>query len=89
MYFNISKEELDRYIDEIIEMYDINDDYSLYYYTNMIIKKIFGIYDSHTKLLFEKGDFYLPVRLKYINNKLYIIRTTKETKTLLYSEVKK
>ena len=89
MYFNISKEELDRYIDEILEMYDINDDYSLYYYTNMIIKKIFGIYDSHTKLLFEKGDFYLPVRLKYINNKLYIIRTTKETKTLLYSEVKK
>ena len=89
MYFNISKEELDRYIDEIIEMYDINDDYSLYYYTNMIIKKIFGIYDSHTKLLFEKGDFYLPVRLKYINNKLYIIRTTMETKTLLYSEVKK
>ena len=89
MYFNISKEELDRYIDEIIKKYEINDDYDLYYYTNMIIKKIFGIYDSHTKLLFEKGDFYLPVRLKYINNKLYIIRTTKETKTLLYSEVKK
>ena len=89
MYFNISKEELDRYIDEILEMYDINDDYSLYYYTNMIIKKIFGIYDSHTKLLFEKSDFYLPIRFKYINNKLYIIRTTEETKSLLYSEVKK
>ena len=89
MYFNISKKELDKYINEIIKKYEINDDYDLYYYTNMIIKKIFGIYDSHTKLLFEKGDFYLPVRLKYINNKLYIIRTTKETKTLLYSEVKK
>lgn len=89
MYFNISKEELDRYIDEILEMYDIKDDYSLYYYTNMIIKKIFGIYDSHTKLLFEKSDFYLPIRFKYINNKLYIIRTTEETKSLLYSEVKK
>lgn len=89
MYFNISKKELDKYINEIIKKYEINDDYDLYYYTNMIIKKIFGIYDSHTKLLFEKEDFYLPVRLKYINNKLYIIRTTKETKTLLYSEVKK
>lgn len=89
MYFNISKEELDKYIDEIIKKYEINDEYSLYYYTNMIIKKIFGIYDSHTKLLFEKGDFYLPIRFKYINNKLYIIRTTEETKNLLYSEVKK
>ena len=89
MYFNISKEELDKYIDEIVEKYEINDEYSLYYYTNMIIKKIFGMYDSHTKLLFEKGDFYLPIRFKYINNKLYIIRTTEETQDLLYSEVKK
>lgn len=89
MYFNISKKELDKYINEIIKKYEINDDYDLYYYTNMIIKKIFGIYDSHTKLLFEKADFYLPIRFKYINNKLYIIRTTKEIKTLLYSEVKK
>ena len=89
MYFNISKEELDKYIDEIIEKQEINDVYSLYYYTNMIIKKIFGIYDSHTKLLFEKGDFYLPIKFKYINNKLYIIRTTEEYRNLLYGEVVK
>lgn len=89
MYFNISKDELDSFIKGILNEKSIKNDYDFYYYTNVIIKKIFGKYDSHTKLIFDDNDFYLPVRFKYINNKLYIIRTTEETKELLYGQVLK
>ena len=71
MYFNISKDELDSFIKGTFNEKTIKNDYDFYYYTNIIIKKIFGKYDSHTKLIFDDNDFYLPVRFKYINNKLY------------------
>ncbi|MBE6159770.1 MAG: hypothetical protein E7157_01845 [Lactobacillales bacterium] len=89
MYFNITKEELDEYIDKIFKENNINNDYDFYYYTNVIIKKIFGIYDSHTKLIWYEADFNLPLRFKYIDNKVYIIRTSEDNKELLYSEVLK
>ena len=89
MYFNITKEELKEYVDLLLSKTEINNKYEFYYYINMIIKKIFGIFDFHTKVVFKEQDFYLPVRFKYIDNKLYIIRTTEEYKELLYSEVKK
>ena len=89
MYFNITKDELDSFIKDIFNEKIIKNDSDFYYYTNVIIKKIFGKYDSHTKLIFDDNDFYLPVRFKYINNELYIIRTTEKTKELLYGQVLK
>ena len=71
MYFNISKDELDSFIKGILNEKNIKNDYDFYYYTNVIIKKIFGKYDSHTKLIFDDNDFYLPVRFKFINNKFW------------------
>lgn len=88
MYFNITKEELDKYVDNIIKNFEIKDDYDLFYYINVIIKKIFGVYDSHTKFLLN-DERYLPIRFKYINEKLYIVRTNENNKELLYGEVKK
>lgn len=87
MYFNISKEELDKYIAEVLKTYSLTNEYELYYVTNVIIKKIFGRYDSHTKLIWEKADYNLPIRLKYIDNKLYIVKTDDANKDLLYGEI--
>ena len=87
MYFNISKDELNNYIDEILKKYELNNEYDLYYVTNVIIKKIFGKYDSHTKLVWKSADYNLPIRLKYIDNKLYIIITDEDNADLLYGEI--
>lgn len=89
MYFNITKEELNDYINKIFDENNINNDYDFYYYTNVIIKKLFDIYDSHTKLIWNDADSNLPIRLKYIDNKLYIIRTDNNNIDLLYGQVLK
>ena len=87
MYFNITKEELNNYIEEVLKKYELKDEYDFYYVANVIIKKIFGIYDSHTKLVWKDADFNLPIRLKYIDGKIFVIRVTDDNKDLLYSEV--
>lgn len=86
-YFNISKNELNNYIEYALKKYDLKDKYDFFYITNVIIKRIFGIYDSHTKLIWNNAEFNLPIRLKYINGKLYIIRTDEKNKDLLYGEI--
>ena len=87
MYFNISKKELDNYIKELLNKYELNNEYDLYYVTNVIIKKIFGKYDSHTRLVWKNADYNLPIRLKYIDNKLYIIKADEDNLDLLYGEI--
>ena len=87
MYFNISREELNNYIEELLNKYELSNEYDLYYVTNVIIKRIFGKYDSHTRLVWKNVDYNLPIRLKYINNKLYIIKVDEDNLDLLYGEV--
>ena len=87
MYFNITKKDLEVFIKEILEKYKIKDDYDFYYVFNLIIKKIFGCFDSHTKLVWEKNTSSLPLRFRYLNNKLYIIRTDEENKDILFGQV--
>ena len=87
MYFNITKKDLKNFIKEILEKHKIKDDYDFYYVFNLIIKKIFGCFDSHTKLVWEKNTSSLPLRFRYLNNKLYIIRTDEENKDILFGQV--
>ena len=71
----VSKEELTSYINKILKN-DISNDYDFNYYANNIIKYALNKYDSHTKMActtFSKNK--LPIKLKIINNKLYIIDT--------------
>lgn len=89
MYFNISKEELNSYIEELLTKYELKDKYDLYYIANVIIKKIFDRFDSHTYLIWNDADFNLPIRLKYIEDKLYIIRTDEDNRDLLYGQILK
>ena len=87
MYFNINKEELNKYVEELLSQYKLEDSYDLYYIANVIIKKLFGRFDSHTKIVWRNADFNLPVRLKYIDGKVYIIKATEDNKDLLYGEI--
>lgn len=86
-YFTITKEELNDYIGEVLKKYKLIDKYDFFYVANVILKKVFSVYDSHTKLVWDNADFNLPIRLKYINNALYIIRTDEENKDLLYGKI--
>lgn len=89
MYFNITKEELNKYVEELLNKHELKDEYDLYYYTNVIIKKIFDRFDSHTYLIWNDADFNLPIRLRYIDNKLYITRTDEDNIDLLYGQILK
>lgn len=87
-YFNISKDDTLKYIEHLLSENELNDEYDFYYLGNKLIKKMFSVYDSHTKLIFKESN-NLPIRLKYIDNKVYIIRTDENNKDLLYGEVLK
>lgn len=89
MYFNITKEELNKYVEELLDKHELKDEYDLYYYTNVIIKKIFDRFDSHTYLIWNDADFNLPIRLRYIEGKLYITRTDEDNIDLLYGQILK
>lgn len=88
-YFNISKQELMLCVDEILSKYSINDDYDFYYVANMIMKKMFGQYDSHTRLIFKNSRCSLPIQLKYIDKKLYIVKTSINYENINYGYIKK
>lgn len=88
-YFNITKEELTKYVEELLNNYEIKDEYDFYYLSNKIIKKMFSVYDSHTRVMFKNAPCNFPIRLKYINNKLYITKTDDEHKDIVYSQILK
>ena len=86
-YFNISKEELINYINEILSEYKLEDDYDFYYISNMIIKRMFGQFDSHTKIIFKNTNERLPIRLKYIEDKLYILNASADYSEVIYGQI--
>jgi hypothetical protein len=88
-YFNISKEELKEYVNSILKEYKLEDDYDFYYISNMILKRMFDIYDSHTSICYKNADCNIPIRLGYIDKKLYILKTNEENKDILYSQILK
>ena len=55
IYFNIKEEELKKLVEDTLINYKLENDYDFYYVSNMVIKKIFGIYDSHTKVVFKNA----------------------------------
>ena len=87
MYFNISKNELKKFIEELLVKHNLSDEYDLYYIANVVIKKVFGRLDSHTSVIWKNMAFNLPVRLKYIDGLIYIVKATDEYNDILYSEV--
>lgn len=88
-YFDSSREEMEKYIFEVLSKYKLEDDIDFYYVGNLIIKKLFNKYDSHTKLIFKNSNSNFPIRLKYIDGKLYIVKTDIQNENLKYSQILK
>lgn len=89
VYINNDDGKINQIINDVLKDKKINSKYDLYYYVNLIIKKIFDKTDSHTKMIFKDSSATLPVRLKWINNKVYIIRTDFDNQDLMYGKVLK
>ena len=87
MYFNITKEELNEFVDEILDKYKLEDDYDFFYISNVIIKKIFDKYDSHTMVVFKDRYIWLPIRFKIFDDKIYVINVDEDNKECLYGEL--
>ena len=88
-YFNITNAELNNYVEKLLSEDELNDEYDFYYISNKIIKKMFDVYDSHTRVIFKNAPCNFPIRLKYIDDKLYIVKTDDEHKDILYSQILK
>lgn len=50
---------------------------------------MFGQYDSHTRLIFKNSRCSLPIQLKYIDKKLYIVKTSVNYENINYGYIKK
>lgn len=85
-YFFHSKEELKEKVNEFLDTKESFDKYDLYYFVNKMIKFLLKSYDSHTKLYMPKSE-WLPIQFKFIDNKIYVIRITKEMEEAKYSEL--
>lgn len=86
--FAITNEELEIYVNKIIRENKINTEYDYSYYGNMILKKAMGSLDSHSRIMpYTNTMFSLPLKLKIIDDKLYIINTDQKRNDLKYSEI--
>ena len=84
--FHISKQELASYLNQLLNEHPINNEYDFYYYSNVVIKKIFDCFDSHTKLGWKSSPL-LPVRFQCIDDQVYILKADKEYQDLLYGKL--
>lgn len=81
-YFDKSKEEVAEYTEKIIQKYPVNTIWNLYYVGTSIISKTLGPYDQHTNIYPIQKDW--PSILKYIDNKLYLIKSDNEKAKFKY-----
>lgn len=68
-WHEITKEELNKIAEDLINNMDINNRYKFKYFMDYIIKRLSGKEDAHTKLQIE---YPLPINFKIFNNKVLI-----------------
>ena len=86
-----SKLETQKIIDNYLTKYKLDDEYSFFYITNSIIKKLLEPYDSHTNLkpLDNINNLWFPFSCIMINNYPYIKFTSKEFRKYRNYKIKK
>lgn len=87
-YINKSKNDIKQYICEYIEKKKINNNYDLLFLLKCILAFSLGKYDSHTRIRFADAKD-LPMKLKIIDEKLFVIDTAEEYKRFKYMELVK
>lgn len=83
-YFDKSKDDLNNFVKEYLSTHKLDSKYKLSYFIKCIIKYMLSIYDSHTFCFYNDVNA-LPIKLKFINEDLYIIDAFNES--LKYSKV--
>jgi hypothetical protein len=83
LYFNISKDKLWEFASDLVKKTNIKNDCDFLYVVNCILKQV---NDPHTSCNFTKYK-WLPLKLKVIDNKLYIIDTNEEYNKYKYCEI--
>lgn len=83
-YANIDKNSLKKYIIELLETNELNDQYDLYYIVSKIIKKALIKNDSHSVIIFKNNE-RVPLKLDFFDGKPYVVDSN--DKELIYSEV--
>ena len=78
-YLKHSKEELYDYINQFLTHNNVNNDYDFYYLMKCVIKYMSGFSDSHT-MVRKNDNTWFPIRLKVVNNNVYIDRCFDEKK---------
>ncbi len=87
-YVMHTKEEFDTELQSSIQDKDSYDRYDMFYYTNHMFKYMLNQYDSHTRMFFTDSK-YLPMTIKIIDNKPYIIDTTESNNDIKGSQILK
>lgn len=87
-YLMHSKEEFDDKLLSIITDKNEYDRYDLYYYINSMLKYMLNQYDSHTVVDFVDSN-YLPLIIRFIDDKPYIIGCSNKLSQLKGKEITK
>ena len=84
----ITQEELEKFIEDLLIEYKLDDEYDLQYVFGLIVKKMFGKYDSHTEIIV---DSYiresLPIRFKVIDDEVRVIGVNKDNEEIMYGKL--
>lgn len=76
-YFKHSKEEMNKYMDELLSKNEMSNTYDLLYIVKLVLKYMLNDLDLHTKINYM--DYKLcGMNFKFINDDLYVIRTVDE-----------
>ena len=82
-----NKEEFNEELNRVIPEKKEYNKYDFYYIMNHMFKYVLNEYDSHTFVAFNDSK-YLPIVLKVINNKLYIVDSHKKYEKFVGMEIK-
>lgn len=82
LYFNINKEYIDKMIEQFKNSNNQVNDYQFFYFISFLLKQL---NDSHTYCFLPTKIF--PFKLKIIENKVYIIESSKEYSKYKFFEI--
>ena len=86
-YLLHNKDEFNEELNRVIKQKEKYTRYDLYYVLKHMFKYVLNEYDSHTTVFFNNPS-YLPIKVKMVNDKLYIIDGLGEYKKYIGTEIK-
>ena len=88
-FYDKSKEEIDLLIENSLQKFKLENDYDFLYISNYLIKHIIGDIDDHTKVTNPDETLFYPLKLKFINNELFIIDCPDNMQEHKYKKIEK